>query len=106
MANLNLSNNRSDRQAANTVDGISSTLQDDIATLKSDVIKLTEHFHSGNIHLLNDLKETLDAQWKKAKGFSATEIKKMESYVQGKPTQSVLIAFCAGLAASILLSRK
>jgi ElaB/YqjD/DUF883 family membrane-anchored ribosome-binding protein len=107
MADYKLATNgKSHRSASPDMLDSESDIRQDVAAIKEDVVRLAQHLQSGNVHLLNDVKKSLDIQLKKASQFSRDSVKQMETRVREKPTQSVLVAFGAGLLASAFLARK
>jgi ElaB/YqjD/DUF883 family membrane-anchored ribosome-binding protein len=87
-----------------------SILRSDIDTIKSDIMTLTKHVREEGTNgsrlvkrMANDQKDRLLEQLIDIQDAGGRKLAKLEKTVSKKPTQSVAIAFAAGLIASFLL---
>ena len=78
-------------------------IKDDLTSLKTDIAKLYRHVYKDGG---KQVKEFANNKIGEVQDASRESLKKLEKRVTDKPTQSIAIAFAAGIVASILLGRK
>lgn len=78
-------------------------IQEDILSLKENMISLTRHVQENGAHRLSDAGKKIREHVEDAQTTGLNELQKIEGRVQEKPGQSMLLAFCAGLAVSRLM---
>lgn len=81
-------------------------IKNDLASLKDDVVSLTQHVRSNGGKHMEDVKHFAGKQLDKARKAGQETVKNIEHRVTEKPGQALAIAFFAGLAASFLLGKR
>jgi ElaB/YqjD/DUF883 family membrane-anchored ribosome-binding protein len=68
----------------------------DLGALKADAMELGRHIKADSSEKLQEFKANM-------KDMGQNNLDRVEEYIEAKPLQSLMIAFAAGLATSILL---
>ena len=83
-----------------------SEIREDLNSLKSNVVELTKHVRNDSVVHTTELKNILMGRLKGFQDSGQQQIKNVEKRIIAKPAKSVVIAFAAGLATSMLLRRR
>ena len=81
-------------------------IRNDLDSLKTNVVALTEHLTTDGVEKVEELRDTARKGIKTLRAKGKEEMKNLERQVKQNPGKSILIAFCAGALANILLSRR
>lgn len=81
-------------------------IREDLNSLKSNVVELTKHVRHDGAAQTTELKKMLMGRLKGFQSSGQKQIQNVEKRIADKPAKSVAIAFAAGLAASMFLSRR
>lgn len=81
-------------------------IREDIQSLKTNVIALTQHVKSDGREQFADIEGRMRKSARSMAKAGKQKYAEMEGHVRDNPAQSVLMAFCGGLAASYLLRHR
>ncbi len=81
-------------------------IKNDLQSLKSNVVALTQHLTANGADHLVEFEGKAAKTAAKLKAEGARRYKEVENQVREKPGQALMIAFAGGLLASLLLSRR
>lgn len=81
-------------------------IQEDVDSLRGNVMGLARHLYSDGSEKIAESGEIARERFSQLGDLTEEQLLKLEGRVRSKPGQSILIAFAAGLLASLFLSRK
>lgn len=81
-------------------------IKDDLTSLKTNVITLTQHLSDEGRGRLSDARGQMRELVKAIRADGSRRYKHMEKQVQDHPAQAVMLAFAGGVLASALLKRR
>lgn len=81
-------------------------IREDLDSLRNNVVELTKHIKKDTNRNSKLAYETALERLEELKTNGLTQVKNVEKHVKARPSQSLAMAFAAGLAASFLLKRR
>lgn len=81
-------------------------LKQDAQSMKNNTVELARHVKEDASEQAKVISKKAQERYMELKEIAGEEYQKIEKKVKEKPTQSIAIAFAAGLALSLLLGRR
>lgn len=81
-------------------------IKNDLQSLKSNVVALTQHLKANGAEHLVDFEGRAAKTAKKLKVEGSRRYKEVEDHVRENPGQAMMVAFAGGVLASLLLSAR
>jgi ElaB/YqjD/DUF883 family membrane-anchored ribosome-binding protein len=81
-------------------------IRKDLDSLKNNVVELTKHMKNEGVSQTKHLKDVASDRLDDVKDAGRQQMADVERHIKDKPTESIAIAFAAGLVASYLFGRR
>ena len=105
MTAVNTNNQAVNRKVDKTVVSLDN-IKKDIYTLKTDIVELGRTVQSEGLKKIEEATIDLQDKIDDLKSQGSDEYDKVQAYVKANPTQSVAIAFAAGILLTFITGRK